>query len=185
MIRVTDLVRYLRTQLPSWRVDGAIEQAVAEDKSRLTLPAMFVGLLPFDAEPMPRGMTYRQEYVEKFFILTCTPVDPNEDRTGKYAQDFVLTARRMLMGVLVNYKDLDGDSNAICIVRDVPDKFDGSRYWHRFEYSVVGVIEPPDVTQLDLDYFDKLFVDWTPTGATDDTPHVEQEIKPIYFVPGE
>src|SRR5688572_8517820 len=103
MIHITQIIQYLREQFPSWSIDGAVEQAVAEDSSRLKPPSMFVGLGKFDASTISKS-TYRQDYIERFVILTCTPLRANEDRTGKYAQDFVLNARRILLSSLVNYK---------------------------------------------------------------------------------
>jgi hypothetical protein len=184
MIHITQIIQYLRTQFPTWNIDGAVEQAVAEDQSRIKPPSMFVGLGRFDATTVSRS-TFQQDYVERFVILTCTPLTPNDDRTGKYAQDFVLTAREMLMQTLVNYKNFDVNSHSIHLVSDEPKKLDRARYWHEFTFKIEGTIDPNDVTPISTDYFDKLFVDYVvEPDATDDTPPIEQEIKPIYFTPG-
>ncbi len=184
MIHITQIIEYLRTKFPTWNIDGAVEVATAEDKSRLPAPSMFVGLAKFDAETISHS-TYQQNYLERFVILTCTPTTRNDDRTGKYAQDFVLTARRMLMSVLVNYKEFDPDSHAIEIVSDEPEKLDKARYWHKFVFKIAGSIEPADVTPLELDLFDKFFAEIVPSDATDDTPTEEMQLNDLYFPPPE
>jgi hypothetical protein len=180
MIRITEIIEILRNELEGWSVDGAVNMALAEDASRLPLPAMYVGLGPCIYSVLSES-TYLQEYIENFFIITCTPVMPNDDRTGKYAQDFIPTARDALMQILVNYKDLDPDSHAIVMTRDLPEKIDRARYYHRFEFRIKGRIDPDDVRPLDLDVFDTLFAEYVVDEATDDTPAVEETITPIYY----
>jgi hypothetical protein len=183
MIHITEIITYLRAQLPSWSIEGAVEIAVAQDASKLKLPAMYIGLGAMIYEDTSES-TYLQDYVENFFIITCTPTIENSDTTGKYAQDFIPTIRGYLFTTLVNNKQFDPDSHVIMLVKDQPitEKFDRARYYHRFDFMVKGRIAPEDVTQLELDKFDKLFVEYVTTDATDDTPVIEQEIDHIYPV---
>ncbi len=67
------------------------------------------------------------------------------------------------------------------MTRDMPEKLDRARYYHKFEFMIKGRIAPEDVTPLQLDYFDKFFVDYVTDQATSETPPIQQEIKPIYF----
>jgi hypothetical protein len=180
MIRVTEIIELLRNELQGWSVDGAVDLAIAEDSSRLPLPCMYVGLAPFTCQTVSFE-TYEQTYKENFFIITCTPTTPSDDRTGKYAQDFVYVARMALLSILGNNKDLDPESHAIMFERDLPEKLDRARYYHRFEFSVTGRFLPEDVRPLDLDVFDTMFNEYVPSDATDETPPVEQLITPIYY----
>jgi hypothetical protein len=180
MIKVTQIIQLLRQHLPTWSVEGAIDLSIAEDASRLPLPALYVGLAPTVYENTSQS-TYEQTYTQNFFILSCTPTKEGDDRTGKYGQDFVPTILEYLLRILVNNKDLDPDSHVIMMRRDAPEKLDRARYYHKFEFTVEGRLLPEDVHQLELDYFDKLFVDYVVDGSTDGTPSIQQEIKPIYF----
>jgi hypothetical protein len=180
MIRVTQIIEYLRNNLPGWSIEGAIDLSIAEDASRLPLPAMYVGLAPMVYSDISTS-TYLQDYIENFFIITCTPTTSNEDRTGKYGQDFVPIAREYLFKLLVNNKQFDPDSHVIMMGRDLPEKLDRARYYHRFEFRIAGRIAPEDVTPLQLDYFDKLFAEYQIQGFTEGSPVTQQFIQPIYF----
>jgi hypothetical protein len=175
------LITYLRTNLPSWSIDGAVELAIAKDKSRLRLPAMYVGLGDF-AITKTNHETYEQEWELHFNIITCTPTTEADDRTGKYAQDFVTDARIILNKLLVNNMSFDRDAHAIEALRDRFEDLDAARYYHRFEFKMVGLYRPEDATPMTLDYFDKLFVDYVVEGSTDATPPTQQqiEIDPLY-----
>ena len=180
MIKLTEIITYLRANLPTWSIEGAVDLAVAEDASRLKLPAMYVGLAPTVYTDLAES-TYLQDYVENFFIITCTPTSDSSDRTGKYAQDFVPVAREYLFKLLVNNKQFDPDSHVIMMGRDLPEKLDKARYYHRFEFRIKGRIAPEDVTPLHLDYFDTFFAQYKTTEFTDGTPPVESIDKNLYF----
>ena len=180
MIRIIDIIEHLRNNLSGWSVEGAIDLSIAEDASRLPLPAMYIGLGPMVYEDISLS-TYRQEYIQNFFILTCTPTRANDDRTGKYGQDFVSIARGYLLQLLVNNKQFDPDSHVITLSRDQPEKLDRARYYHRFDFRIKGALDQNDVTPLVLDYFDKLFAEYQVEESTDDTPVTQQYIQPLYF----
>lgn len=184
MIRLTEIITHLRNNLPSWSVEGAVDQSVAEDNSRLKLPAMYVGLIGVDYT-IESESTYLQSYVDKFFILTCTPTTEAHDRTGKYAQDVVYIARDAFKLLLVNNPQFDLDSYSIVFKRDMPDKFDKARYFHRFEFEVHGWLDKDDVTPLALDLFDTFFATYKTTDFTDNTPVVESLDSNLYFTPPE
>lgn len=179
MIHITQIIEILRKELSGWSVDGAVNLSLAEDASRLPLPAMYVGLAPctYTVESLS---TYLQNYVENFFIITCTPVMPNDDRTGKYGQDFVLTARRALLSILVNYRGFDNNSHPVVLTRDQPEKIDKARYYHRFEFAIRGSLDQNDARPLNLDIFNTLFAEYEPENSTDETPKPSQIITPIY-----
>jgi hypothetical protein len=180
MIRLLDIIELLRSNLPSWSIEGAIDLSIAEDASRLPLPAMYLGLGPVVYEDTSPS-TYYQKYTQNFFIIACVPTKSNDDRTGKYGQDSVSITRGYLLNLLVNNMQFDPDSHVIMLVKDQPEKLDRARYYHRFDFKIQGALDQNDVTPLELDYFDKLFTEYVPEESTDDTPFSQQEIQPLYF----
>ncbi len=182
MIRITEIIALLRNEATNWSVDGAVNKAIAKDDSRLPLPALYVGLSSMVYTKVSQS-TYLQDYVENFFVLSCTPTTLNDDKTGKYAQDYVPIIRQKLMSILVNYKGFDPDSHVVMLERDQPEDidYDRARYYHRFDFSITGRIDPTNVRPLVLDYFDTLTAQYVVDQATDDTPPVEQTITPLYF----
>jgi hypothetical protein len=181
MIRITELITYMRGVLPTWRIDGAAELSAAEDRSRLQLPAMYVMLGQFQATSFIAN-EFRQDYDERIVILLGLP--NTQDRTGKYAQDIVTTARNALLTTLVNYQRLDSDSSPVFIVGDRIEEMDKARYWHRFEFKIEGTIGEEDVTQITLDKFDALYADWDLAEADESTyPNAQDIIKPLFFIP--
>lgn len=184
MIRITQIITYLRENLPTWSVEGAYDQAVAENDSVLPLPAMYVGLKDIKYTDQSDS-TYLQDYIETFFVITCTPTTSSHDRTGKYAQDFVATVREYLFKLLVNNKQFDPDSHVITMSQDFPEKFDKARYYHRFELKIRGRISPDDVTPLQLDKFDTFYAEYKTPDFTEETPKVESLDQHLYFTPPE
>jgi hypothetical protein len=185
-IRITPIIVLLRNNCPSWSVEGAVDITVIEDQSRLKLPAMYVGLAPRIYTNISEG-TYLQEYLDSFFVMTCTPLKENHDRTGKYAQDFVPIARNELLMLLTNNRELFAEnerkSQPIICTRDAPEKIDKARYYHRFDFSMRGWLDQNDVTPIQTDYFDTFFAEYNTTEFTDETPTVESIDKSLFFTP--
>ncbi len=143
MIHVTDIVKLLRSKLEDvYRVDAAAEFFAVEDRSRLKLPAFYVALGTYTATPIAYDQGYRQTFDERFKIIYACP--NTISRTGKYAQDTVPIARQALWNCLLNKQLTQGQGHGITYVGDQMMEMDLAKYFHQFEFQIVGEIGPDD-----------------------------------------
>lgn len=197
MIVVTQIIGYLRSKLqitsqdgnvsPAFRIDAAadIENALDDsrqmvDASGKTIPSLFVVLGTYTAKTTSTG-TFEQQSDDRLIIIAC--IDNTQDRTGKYAQALVPTIRQVLFDCLLN-KRIDPNCKPLAYVRDHMAKMDRARYWHYFEYSLIGVLQPADGADLDLTVFDGFSADFESQIPTADNPMAQATINNLFYQPG-
>lgn len=193
-INVNAFIQYLRSLLqnpninntssPSYKIDGASAMHFAEDDSRImtdasgkTIPSLYVVWGTCKATITSR-MPLDQQYDQRLLVIAC--LDNTQDRTGKYAQALVPTVKQDLFNCLLN-KRLDILCFPITYVGDEMVKMDKARYWHRFEFSIVGRLQPPDGAPLDLNIFNTFTADFDSTIPTANNPMAQAEIDNLYF----
>lgn len=184
MIQIFDVISYLRDSFTTIQVDGAAEYQVADDKSRLPKPALYVMLGPFTAgvvtDPKaPDRMI--QEYDQRISILAH--IDNTLDRTGKSAQQYVYVLKNMLLKYL--YGHYFGEIDEVYPLSYVEDRMvasDPANYWHEFIFRQVGLMSPYDFQDpIILDNFDKFYADWNlPETDEDDHPDAQDHLEKLY-----
>jgi hypothetical protein len=167
------------------RFDGAAALANAKDDSRLMLEndnfitTIFVMLGDFTATTLATE-TILQDYDERLVLIAC--LDNTKDRTGKYAQDFVCHLRRQLLSQLLNY-EYDPDSHNLMYVGDKMLEMDRARYWHKFEFKLLGRLGEEDGVDLNLSVFNKYVADWHSTNPIHDELLATDILEPLYYIP--
>lgn len=183
MIQVTKIIDYMRPLLPNLRIDGAAALANAKDDSRLMMEngvnfitTLFVMLGDFSATTLANE-TFLQDYDERIVFIAC--IDNTLDRTGKYAQQFVYQLRLALFGILLNYK-YDPASHSLQYVGDKMMDMDRSRYWHKFEFRLLGRLDETDGVGIDLTDFNEYTATWQSPDPLADEPIASDDIKGLY-----
>ncbi len=172
MIKVTDIVLLLRAKLGNvYSVDASASLLATQDRSRLKLPAFYVALGAYSAGVISTS-EYRQSYDERLIITyEC---DNTKDRTGKYGQDSVPTARRALWSVLLNRQLTQGDGHPMVYVGDNMVEMDLARYFHQFQFQILGEIGADDTTPDDYLDLESLYTDYNLTESDDlDLPNAQ------------
>jgi hypothetical protein len=186
MIQVTQVIEYLRTNLTTMRVDGAAALANAKDDSRLyvegetIIPTLFVMLGTFVATTLSLE-AFLQDYEEKLTIIIC--LDNKQDRTGKHAQQLVYSMRFALLKILLNYDGFDTDSHSLQYVGDQMIDMDRSRYWHKFEFKLLGRLGQEDGVSFDLDEFNHYVANWYSNDPLADEPLATDDLIPLFELP--
>lgn len=194
---VNAIIKYLRSNLqnpninntsdsPAYKIDGAAAMIVAEDDSRImvdssgkTLSSLFILWGACKATVVSR-MPLDQSFDQRIIVIAC--LDNTQDRTGKYAQALIPIVRQDLFNYLLN-KRLDMSSFPIIYVGDEMIKMDKARYWHRFEFSMTGRLQPPDGADLDLGIFNTFTADFDSTIPTANNPMAQAEVDNLYYPP--
>jgi hypothetical protein len=184
MIQITEVIRYLRDNIESFKVGGAAELAAAKDDSRLmvesgtVIPTLFAMLGNYVAlEDNENAQTPQQDTDQRLVIIAC--LNNSADRTGQHAQQLVPSVRRALLRLLYNNNQFDTDAHPLQYVGDAMSEMDRARYWHRFEFRCKGRINITDGKEFDLDNFDRMVNTWIKTGYTDN-PLAVDDIKNLY-----
>jgi hypothetical protein len=185
MIQITKIINYMRPLVTNMRVDGAAALANAKDDSRLMvegdtiIPTLFVMLGDFNATTLALE-TFLQEYDERLVIIAC--IDNKQDRTGKYAQQFVYSLRIALFQMLLNY-EYDPNSHSLQYVGDKMLEMDRARYWHKFEFKLLGRLDESDGVQLKLTNFNEFVANWNSADPIADNPLAIDDLIPLYDIP--
>jgi hypothetical protein len=185
MIQITQVIEYVRQNLTSVRVDGAAALANAKDDSRLyvegetLITTLFIMLGTFVATTLSLEAPL-QDYEERLTIIAC--IDNKQDRTGKHAQQLVYALRLALLKILLNYKEFDPNSHSLQYVGDqmIADAMDRARYWHRFEFKLLGRLGQEDGVTFNLDNFNRYVANWYSHDPLADEPLATDDINHLY-----
>lgn len=195
MIQIKDVIEYLRANLPdNIRVDGAAALANAQDDSRLyaeknqstVITTLFVMYEGSDAVRIAQE-TFEQTYTETFSLIAV--IDNQQDRTGKYAQQYVYHLKRLLFRLLLDYgkepgHSFDDESHTVGFVSDKFMDMDRARYWHKFTFNISGRLTAVDGYQMaDLSVFDKYIAEWGSNDLNADLPLATDDVEPLYNIP--
>ncbi len=167
MTHVANLIKQLRrvrTEL-SYRIAGAAELESIADDARLGFPALYVVYAGCQATTKNPQNQLEIETDNRFKVIAV--VDNNDDRTGKKAQDVILTLRTSIFSAILNY-ELDADHDTLEFVSDRMLRLDKSRYFHEFEFRMRGRLDPSDGFQLPTDNLDKIYADINVTDSDED-----------------
>ena len=178
MIKISELITYLRAKLTTYRVYGSAELAAAKDDSSLILPAFYVSLGNLSATDVSDPPEVEQDYDERIVIMFVA--NNKLDRTGVSAQDSVYYARYALLSALLNFEP-DPLAHPLRYVGDSYLEMDAARYWHRFEFKCLGKIGTAEGVTKTFDNFDKFYADWNLAEADASThPNAQDHINDIY-----
>lgn len=155
---VTQLIAQLRTVLTSYsnRIGGVAELQAAEDLARLTFPSLYVLYAGTQATTVNHQSELRIDTDNRFKIIAV--VDNTTDRTGMTSQDEILTLRTQILSALLNYT-LDSNCQTLEFVGDKMLKQDKARYFHEFEFKMIGLLDPTDGYQYATDKLNKVYTD--------------------------
>ena len=174
LIKPSDLIKRLREfsdeYMPalSSRIAGAAGLDEVEDKTRLSVPALFVSLADNGVEVEGQQTGFQGNLDNQFDIIL---VLENTDRRAQEAEEISIAFREFLLAVLSGWKPVASRGNGLIPLGDALSYVDRSRYIRTYSF-------------LQLAYFDSNEDGLGMLGDYDDLPWlktIEGAIKPIDF----
>lgn len=161
MIRPSELIEYIREhrtngETSTWRVDYAVNYAIATNKSQLDLPCFYVEMNSTTAT-IESDNDFLQLFRTNIRIrLVCKS---QMDRMGRTGAEVAYQARLELFKILL-FKKLKPTYNEIYFVGDGFEGIDEARYIHTFDFMFTGKMDPSWLESEEFIDLRSIYVDY-------------------------
>lgn len=160
-MKISAIIEQLREYLPPFagqpwgdRVAGAADLSAVQDKTRLTVPALYV-VLSEDVARVDQGH-FHELITERFSIFA---VLKNDDRRAQRPQDLIQELRTAIFKAILNWQP-DSFAGPVEYTGGQYVSMDGARYIHRFDFQRRMEIDETDGFLEDHSDFKIFSVDW-------------------------